>query len=535
MEVKQSFHYDPLPPDGASFRLLRVLPSLSSRAPIQCELLTASIDHSAKSYVAGSYIWGDAEHSSDIIVNGAKVEVRTNLAGFLRGCRGKVTPLTIWIDAICIDQSNLTERSSQVRLMGQIYSKATATYSWLGSNPKMADALSTIEKSRIQGIDTGENSPSLKMGPIEWKPAAALKSACATFVACEYWSRSWIVQEFVLASRIYLLAGRVCIADPYDSFLKQIMADLEPDSKEAARKLALIRELHTMQQGYRRGVEFDLEDVFQRFSGTECTLPRDRLFSLVGLLTPDITTMLESSISYTVPAWQILGNILESGLLLNHARFTDLFSKKIIQQEHDPARGIQIQLPFRSFLHLPEHFASTCPNHRLGPRSDIIVSCWWFDYLARPYEVLILSSHETPSIRSHGRTLYTCGLLAPCSTECMKACSGHAIVGVALLWEATHYIRDARSSQKLSKLGWAYAVDSGPPDVEKHPDIHPNKLETKTLSENLQLFRDSVVVTREDAQRYRLATDLQTFIRLSSIVTGLDRTFQAVPNCAFQI
>lgn len=34
--------------------------------------------------------------------------------------------VTLWIDSICIDQSNLAEKSMQVALMGQIYSLASS-------------------------------------------------------------------------------------------------------------------------------------------------------------------------------------------------------------------------------------------------------------------------------------------------------------------------------------------------------------------------------------------------------------------------
>jgi hypothetical protein len=38
----------------------------------------------------------------------------------------------LWIDAICINQSDNEEKSQQVRLMGEIYSKAEVVRVWLG-------------------------------------------------------------------------------------------------------------------------------------------------------------------------------------------------------------------------------------------------------------------------------------------------------------------------------------------------------------------------------------------------------------------
>ena len=39
---------------------------------------------------------------------------------------------SIWIDAICIDQTNQRERNLQVNLMGEIYHRARAVVVWLG-------------------------------------------------------------------------------------------------------------------------------------------------------------------------------------------------------------------------------------------------------------------------------------------------------------------------------------------------------------------------------------------------------------------
>lgn len=38
----------------------------------------------------------------------------------------------IWIDALCINQDNLEERSSQVALMNKVYSRAYIAIIWLG-------------------------------------------------------------------------------------------------------------------------------------------------------------------------------------------------------------------------------------------------------------------------------------------------------------------------------------------------------------------------------------------------------------------
>ncbi|KAF2132501.1 HET-domain-containing protein, partial [Dothidotthia symphoricarpi CBS 119687] len=114
------------------FRLLRILPKLTDTPPILCELVTASVADSAGKYIAGSYVWGAPELASSIILNGISFGIRANLAYFLRACRSKYKTRVIWIDAICINQDDMAERSSQVRIMSQIYTGAASVYCWLG-------------------------------------------------------------------------------------------------------------------------------------------------------------------------------------------------------------------------------------------------------------------------------------------------------------------------------------------------------------------------------------------------------------------
>jgi hypothetical protein len=50
----------------------------------------------------------------------------------------------MWIDAICIDQSDLQEKNQQVHMMGRIYQEASCTDIWLG-DPK--DAIRPAKKA----------------------------------------------------------------------------------------------------------------------------------------------------------------------------------------------------------------------------------------------------------------------------------------------------------------------------------------------------------------------------------------------------
>ncbi len=51
-----------------------------------------------------------------------------------------VEPLRIWVDALCIDQSNVAERNAHVQLMGQIYAGADMVHVWIGEEIGVEDA-----------------------------------------------------------------------------------------------------------------------------------------------------------------------------------------------------------------------------------------------------------------------------------------------------------------------------------------------------------------------------------------------------------
>jgi hypothetical protein len=123
----------PLDTTKNEIRLLRVLPG-EFFSPILCELFHTSLDNKPP-YRTLSYVWGDASVQKPIRVNGIEALVTVNLEQALRRLRAHHAdePLTIWVDAVCIDQDNMQEREAQVAIMGLIYSSCLNVCVWLGS------------------------------------------------------------------------------------------------------------------------------------------------------------------------------------------------------------------------------------------------------------------------------------------------------------------------------------------------------------------------------------------------------------------
>lgn len=130
-----------------SIRLIQILQETSTGVP-QCKLITISLDNKLP-FIALSYTWGNplvrtkeangaAGQCCQILCNGRLLDVTQNLYDLLKRAKpgGPESWLgpedKIWIDAICINQSSLEERSAQVRLMTEIYRAARTVVVWLG-------------------------------------------------------------------------------------------------------------------------------------------------------------------------------------------------------------------------------------------------------------------------------------------------------------------------------------------------------------------------------------------------------------------
>jgi hypothetical protein len=79
--------------------------------------------------------------------------VTTNLYAALHSLRLKNAERTMWIDAICINQSSVAERELQVKLMRDIYQQADGVVIWLGpKKPKTGLAFELLRSLEPSGI-----------------------------------------------------------------------------------------------------------------------------------------------------------------------------------------------------------------------------------------------------------------------------------------------------------------------------------------------------------------------------------------------
>ncbi|KAF1978950.1 hypothetical protein BU23DRAFT_438104, partial [Bimuria novae-zelandiae CBS 107.79] len=112
------------------FRILTLEPSDDEFAPVVCSITECSMQE-GKRYVALSYEWNDPTFTDD----DPNMQVTPNLLDALVYFRSTL-PFreagVFWVDALCINQSDVVERSAQVKMMGDIYRNAHRVICWLG-------------------------------------------------------------------------------------------------------------------------------------------------------------------------------------------------------------------------------------------------------------------------------------------------------------------------------------------------------------------------------------------------------------------
>ncbi|KAK0613702.1 heterokaryon incompatibility protein-domain-containing protein, partial [Immersiella caudata] len=124
------WRYQPLDSQQKQIRILSLAPHRQKLSPLAGDLLTVSLLDKPR-YDALSYAWGDVESSLALTLNGSRLHIRRNLENALRHLRLPDEPRFLWIDALCINQTDIGERSHQVQLMGEIYSQATTVRAWI--------------------------------------------------------------------------------------------------------------------------------------------------------------------------------------------------------------------------------------------------------------------------------------------------------------------------------------------------------------------------------------------------------------------
>jgi hypothetical protein len=131
----------PLTPESRWIRVFDLQPSYfgNEEEPIRGHLRAVCLDDNPL-YVALSYAWGDPLPSRQIMCGtNETLPITTNCYDALQRLRHSFRTQTLWVDSICVNQSNEGEKSHEVSLMQDIYSQAQTVYIWLRKGNQDSD------------------------------------------------------------------------------------------------------------------------------------------------------------------------------------------------------------------------------------------------------------------------------------------------------------------------------------------------------------------------------------------------------------
>lgn len=323
--------YPPLSDSTDGLRLLVLLPGYWFQ-PIRCQLISTTFSANPQ-YEALSYAWGadPAWAFRSISLNGIEVKVGRNLWSALSHLRNRTQPRVLWIDALCINQDDTDDKNKQIPLMLFIYSRARGVLVWLGTrspppldmarlspteyvaqvermrvlvkqqemnrvfDKKLEDMWDQLDDIRKQLDKQNGHSPSKERhyrseavtisGPPSWNQAVG--PFLSALIHQDYWTRTWIVQEFIVASKITVFFGHSYM--PWDTsviswhhFLRWVTYYNQVVSGDES--VQFILKLNRMRDSqFRDASNFTLASLIDTFQGSLCQLPHDRIYAFLGL------------------------------------------------------------------------------------------------------------------------------------------------------------------------------------------------------------------------------------------------------------
>ncbi|KAJ4364408.1 hypothetical protein N0V83_009002 [Neocucurbitaria cava] len=333
------FKHVPLTQKTPSIRLITVLPDVSEDGLLQCRVIHASLpppfippdevdgeppateglNHASvvleekgaediyMPYSCVSYTWGDPSEEYAILVNDKLFIVRSNLWAFLNMATRSLHNTLLWIDALCIDQTNTTERNHQVQQMGNVFSRAKSVYAWLGNDMVLASILYTVTKSdlgRDSLTDTANLGARVPLSrastgshdgaqlSINWQfsifqdSTGKVEKFLERITKHEYWGRAWVTQEVLLAKQTILVVGSVTcnilsLATKYRAAVPHVHEGPFENIVDI-----LLKQQHMKNLSSDLGLKtWGVVNVLHHFRDKKCAIRRDRIYSLLGLST----------------------------------------------------------------------------------------------------------------------------------------------------------------------------------------------------------------------------------------------------------
>jgi hypothetical protein len=253
-------------------------------------------------------VWGPPSLGGEqnlISVNDSPFEVTPNLLKALSGLRSESNVRVVWIDAICINQEDLEERSHQVQLMKQIYENATRTVVFLGEASELSTPTINFIKSlkikwqwnssvEMEEFQRAGQNLAERVATDEHLQILTTKGLFGDLLERPFWKRIWIVQEVVLGRSVTIICGPDEI--PWQEFLDATWTLSEAFSSDVQNigrnsnlgSLGNLINIDSFRALKDPNVRASIGDVVACLRQSNATDPRDMIFGVMGLIQSSI-------------------------------------------------------------------------------------------------------------------------------------------------------------------------------------------------------------------------------------------------------
>ncbi|KAL8855592.1 MAG: hypothetical protein Q9178_007784 [Gyalolechia marmorata] len=312
------FEYSPL--GAGEIRLLRLRGAASPSDTVVGDLITINlltiddddtVDRFA--YEALSYVWGNQPATCLIQLDDRQFAIRPNLEWALRVLVKRLVRTQmhklLWIDAICINQTDNAEKNQQVQMMQLIFRQAQGLIIWMNSptsNRRHIDAditegFKAFARAHRAGKDTKWLARFLERPygtkTSEWDNLASAKPLgfwynLVMFFDQDWWRRVWVRQEIAMSQSASVFCGE-SIIDWEDvaavSHWVKLFTDLDEKTRDMAGKhrsgAYSGEDMQYFRQTLQRNGYLDFQRMLVHARDCEATNPRDKVFAILGMVT----------------------------------------------------------------------------------------------------------------------------------------------------------------------------------------------------------------------------------------------------------
>ncbi|KAI1742790.1 heterokaryon incompatibility protein-domain-containing protein [Xylaria scruposa] len=323
-ENEQQFQYSKL--GEGEIRILRLYQSKHPDEPLRADLFKRKLEDVEGGYEALSYCWGTQKATYNIHIRDLNAmtpdgkstappttlvdiwktavnaishidfKIRRNLYDALLRLRSKHRDVYLWVDAICIDQSERgkVEKAKQLAMMSRIYNSASNVCVWLGEGYDGAETAFSLIRDimNYRNFDEMILDSSAKEG---WRNLISIMKA-------PWFSRRWVIQEIALSRDASVHCGdRSLHWDDFADAISLLMEKIELiretfkddvfDDVETTSACILVQTLCNVCRKADQGKDMgrlvsgllDVETLVSTLLGFQATFPRDTIYSILAL------------------------------------------------------------------------------------------------------------------------------------------------------------------------------------------------------------------------------------------------------------